>query len=74
MRGVFWILIGVVLVPPLSTLWLAPLGVLPHIAFHSPYLLGSLARYYVYNQGFSGNTKRKKRKPKKVLKYTRYNL
>jgi hypothetical protein len=43
MRGVFWILIGVVLVPPLSTLWLAPLGVLPHIAFHSPYLLGSLA-------------------------------
>ena len=43
MRGVFWILIGVVLVPPRSTLWLAPVGVLPHIAFHSPYLLGSLA-------------------------------
>ena len=43
MRGVFWILIGVVLVPPLSTLWLAPLGVLPYITFHSPYLLGSLA-------------------------------
>jgi len=43
MRGVLWILIGVVLVPPFSTLWLAPLDVLPHIAFHSPYLLGSLA-------------------------------
>jgi len=48
MRGMFWILMGVVLVPPLSTLWLAPLDVLPHVALHSPYLLGSLALGIVF--------------------------
>ena len=66
MRGVFWILMGVVLVPPLSTLWLAPLDVLPLISFHSPYLLGSLAIVIVFiAKGSLEIRKEKRENPRK---------
>jgi len=42
MRGLFWILIGLVLVPPLSILWLQPLGLYTQPPQTSLYLIGSL--------------------------------
>ena len=42
MKGFFWILIGVVFVPPLSILWLQPLGLYTQPPQTSLYLIGSL--------------------------------
>ena len=42
MKGVFWILIGIVLVPPLSILWLQPLGFYTPPPQSSFYMIGSL--------------------------------
>ena len=42
MKGVFWILIGIVLVPPLSILWLQPLGFYTPPPQSSSYMIGSL--------------------------------
>ena len=42
MKGVFWILIGLVFVPPLSVLWLQPLGLYSPPPQSSPFMLGSL--------------------------------
>jgi len=42
MIGVFWILIGLVFVPPLSILWLQPMGLYTPPPQSSPYMLGSL--------------------------------
>ena len=42
MKGLFWILIGLVFVPPLSILWLQPLGLYTPPPQTSSYLVGSL--------------------------------
>ena len=42
MKGFFWILIGVVFVPPLSMLWLQPLGLYTPPPQTSSFLVGSL--------------------------------
>ena len=42
MKGLFWILIGLVFVPPLSILWLQPLGFYMPPPQTSSYLVGSL--------------------------------
>ena len=42
MKGAFWILIGIVLVPPLSILWLQPLGFYTPPPQSSFYMIGSL--------------------------------
>ena len=42
MKGLFWILIGLVFVPPLSLLWLQPLGLYTPPPQTSAYLVGSL--------------------------------
>ena len=42
MKGLFWILIGLVFVPPLSILWLQPLGLYMPPPQTSSYLVGSL--------------------------------
>ena len=42
MKGAFWILIGIVLVPPLSILWLQPIGFYTPPPQSSGYMLGSL--------------------------------
>ena len=42
MKGLFWILIGIVFVPPLSILWLQPLGLYTVPPQTSTYLVGSL--------------------------------
>ena len=42
MKGLFWILIGLVFVPPLSVLWLQPLGLYTSPPQSSSYLVGTL--------------------------------
>jgi len=42
MKGLFWISIGLVFVPPLSILWLQPLGLYTPPPQTSSYLVGSL--------------------------------
>tara|TARA_Y100001949_G_scaffold55449_1_gene46593 strand:- start:407 stop:643 length:237 start_codon:yes stop_codon:yes gene_type:complete len=42
MKGIFWILIGIVFVPPLSVLWLQPLGLYTSPPQTSSYLVGTL--------------------------------
>ena len=42
LKGVFWILMGLVFVPPLSILWLQPTGFYTPPPQSSPYMLGSL--------------------------------
>ena len=42
MKGLFWILVGLVFVPPLSILWLQPLGLYAPPPQTSSYLVGSL--------------------------------
>ncbi len=42
MKGLFWILVGLVFVPPLSILWLQPLGLYTPPPQTSSYLVGSL--------------------------------
>ncbi len=42
MKGIIWILIGLVFVPPLSILWLQPLGLYTPPPQTSSYLVGSL--------------------------------
>ncbi len=42
MKGIIWILIGLVFVPPLSILWLQPIGLYTPPPQSSPYMLGSL--------------------------------
>ena len=42
MKGLFWILIGIVFVPPLSILWLQPLGLYTVPPQTSTYLVASL--------------------------------
>ena len=42
MKGIFWILIGIVFVPPLSVLWLQPLGLYTSPPQSSSYLVGTL--------------------------------
>jgi len=42
MKGLFWILIGLVFVPPLSILWLQPLELYTPPPQTSSYLVGSL--------------------------------
>ena len=42
MKGIFWILIGIVFVPPLSVLWLQPLGLYTSPPQTLSYLVGTL--------------------------------
>ena len=42
MKGIFWILIGIVFVPPLSVLWLQPLGLYTSPPQTSSFLVGTL--------------------------------
>jgi hypothetical protein len=42
MKGLFWVLMGLAFVPPLSILWLQPLGLYTPPPQTSSYLVGSL--------------------------------
>jgi len=42
MKGLFWVLMGLTFVPPLSILWLQPLGLYTPPPQTSSYLVGSL--------------------------------
>jgi len=42
LKGIFWILLGLAFVPPLSVLWLQPLGLYTPPPQSSPYMVGSL--------------------------------